>query len=162
MCVFVAYHKGVLLQDTFTGAGNAFCLKAIFKNHDSEIRAKNNAPKIALKTLLKAEWKYILQRHGWRTIAMNPKTIAQVTSLGLLTETSIGVQKKMNLFCRLKTIKENVELITNCNRHNASNVLLVFACGSVIVSFVPCYAVYFCVLLFIYSYCSSLCENKNA
>ena len=41
MCVCL-YILGVLLQDTFTEAENAFCLKAIFKDHGVQIKANNN------------------------------------------------------------------------------------------------------------------------
>ena len=34
---------GVLLQDTFSVSGNAFCLKPVFKSEGCEIQAKNNS-----------------------------------------------------------------------------------------------------------------------
>ena len=99
------YLKGVLLQDTFTEAGNAFCLKAIFKNHDSEIRAKNNAPKNCTKDAFESRMEIHFAKTWLENYRGEPEVNCAGNILGLAYGNQYWSPEKIESFLPTEDIK---------------------------------------------------------
>ena len=71
---------GVLLQDTFTEEGNAFCLKPVFKNHSAETDAKK-IPSKCSKDMFESYMTIHFQKAWLESVQDDPGDVNHVGSI---------------------------------------------------------------------------------